>query len=215
MAYRRWLLAIWMSLLAGCAAPMQYSSSEFSGHVKDKLTGAPISGAVVIATWQQSRPKFFHGTLSDVLHVSEAVTDENGKYTLKAWGPKLRRPFWKLDVYDTGSIVFKPGYRFESIVGHNIGDKSEIPPALRPVTLLGPIDEKLEDYASRLGIITRSHCCVNEQLERNPYLIILLDEERRRLTKLGVSELWLNGIVNLDKLSTDQQRFLERQKLPK
>ena len=208
----RWLLAILVSALCGCAAPMQYSSSEFSGQVIDKVTGAPVQGAVVVATWELSRPRFFHGTLNRILHVSEAVTDENGRYILKAWGPKLRRPFWKLDVYDTGSLVFKPSYKFESIVGHNIGGNSEIPPAIRPVTQLGPISEKLNDYAFRLKIISEDSCCENDQLERNPNLIIMLDVERRRLDLLGVPDLRLSGIVNLDKLSAEQRLTLEKWK---
>ena len=195
---------------------MSYSSREFSGFVKDRNTGAPIPGAVVVAMWKVSRPKFLHGTASRILHVTEAVTDQHGKYTLPAWGPKSRPAFWKLDVYDTSALIFKPGYKLESTVGHNIGHTGEIPPALREQTLLGSITEELRWYALGLSMTSGTMCCDSTQLESHTNFILLLSEEGRRLAKLGVPAAQLQGMVDIDQLSEQQKRTLEeRRKVPR
>jgi len=212
---RSWAFVAGLGLLSGCIGPPEYSSREFSGIVKDKATGAPIPGAVVIAVWKVSRSNF-HGAASRVFHVSEAVTDEHGRYTLPAWGPKPRPSFWVLDVYDTSALVFKPGYELEDHVGHNIDDTGEIPPALRHESLLGPLAQELQGYAFVLSAISKAHCCDESQLESNPNLIWLLSQERRRLALAGLKEYQFGEIVDADKLTPLQQQTLEKgRKVPK
>jgi hypothetical protein len=212
----RLAFAVFVVLLGGCGGPASYSSREFSGTVKDATTGAPVSGAVVVATWKVSRGRFPHGFDSRILHVSEAVTDENGRYTLNAWGPKPRPVGWKLDVYDTGSLVFKPGYAPRQTTGHNIGDTGEIPPPLFPETALGPIKQDLAAQALLLGMRGRDVCCEASQLEHFANYILLLSEERRRLAGLGVPETQLRDAVDVGTLSAEQRRILEqRRKLPR
>ncbi len=87
------------AVLPACAAePTQVDlRSEISGRVIDAATGAPIEGAVVIATWWTELPPSpaalalglaigGHGTVERrTVYVSEALTDRDGSFKIPSW----------------------------------------------------------------------------------------------------------------------------------
>jgi hypothetical protein len=94
---------------AGCAGafpPMAYSATGIQAVVVDEQTGRPLEGVVVVARWVLRRM----GGDGPSLHVAEAVTDSNGRFTVAAWGPKPRPPLMQLQDKSPLLILFKHGY---------------------------------------------------------------------------------------------------------
>jgi len=107
-------------VLALCAAasacglfPLTYSGAPISGRVTDAQTGAPIEGAVVLATWKMSGccATFQSSLRHRVVAVSETMTDAQGNYRIEAWGP-IDRPlgYERVAGFDPMISVFKPQY---------------------------------------------------------------------------------------------------------
>jgi hypothetical protein len=72
--------------------PNSYSAAPIAGRVVDAQSGRPISGAVVMALWELRKDFGIEGPiLAGTLHVTEVLTDEDGRYQIEAWG-SLRRP---------------------------------------------------------------------------------------------------------------------------
>lgn len=95
--------------------PAFFTSEAFKGRVVDEVTGKPIPGVVIIASWPlQTEIGGFHpSTVTSVnIEVMEAVTDHDGYFMFTAWGPKLNT---NLDAMRSGNpflLVFKRGYLF-------------------------------------------------------------------------------------------------------
>jgi hypothetical protein len=122
-------------MLAACSAP-EYSSPAWSGRVVDLETGAPIEGAVVVVRWPVET---FRADLAGWLVMDEAVTDRDGIFHFKAWGP-LRTPDYRgsrtrLSPNVPSIDVFKSRYRIEvSAAGSEMGymdDRSYTGPSIR------------------------------------------------------------------------------------
>jgi hypothetical protein len=90
---------------------------EISGRVIDAATGAPIEGAVVIATWKIEllpNPAAIvlglviggHGSSEQrTVYISEAVSDRDGRFMIPAWSPA--------DQWQMGSLVsYSPLIKF-------------------------------------------------------------------------------------------------------
>jgi hypothetical protein len=129
--------------LAACSAP-EYSSPAWSGRVVDAETGAPIEGAVVVVRWPVET---FRADLAGWLVMDEAVTDRDGIFHFKAWGP-LRTPDYRgsrtrLSPNVPSIDVFKSRYRIEvSAAGSEMGymdDRSYTGPAVRNVYADGKV----------------------------------------------------------------------------
>lgn len=71
------------ALAAACSAP-EYSSPAWSGRVIERDTGAPIEGAIVVVRWELEG---FDSKFAGWLLMDEAVTDKDGIFRFKAWGP--------------------------------------------------------------------------------------------------------------------------------
>jgi hypothetical protein len=104
----------------------------------DSETGAPIEGAVVVVRWEVET---FHADLGGWLVMDEAVTDRDGMFHFKAWGP-LRTPDsngsrTRLSPNVPSISVFKSGYKIErSSAGDDMDymdDRSYTGPAVRIV----------------------------------------------------------------------------------
>lgn len=104
-----WLLVAWVSA-PGAQVWERYLNGghgPYRGRVVDAETGAPLAGAVVVATWLREEVRLgLH--LTTVRHaVRETVTDANGEFVLSAEDieknapPKTRRPYF---------VIFSPGY---------------------------------------------------------------------------------------------------------
>src|SRR6185312_13356111 len=137
VALRTSLVVTATLIFAACSAP-EYSSPAWSGRIVDSETGAPIEGAVVVVRWEVET---FHADLGGWLVMDEAVTDRDGMFHFKAWGP-LRTPDsngsrTRLSPNVPSISVFKSGYKIErSSAGDDMDymdDRSYTGPALRIV----------------------------------------------------------------------------------
>jgi hypothetical protein len=100
---RRWL---WWVILAGLVTAgivvaivvtrgrsrLRVSAAPFSATVVDAATGEPLAGVIVVSMWE------YQGGIPEprrrgLLMVTEAVTDEKGRFTMPGWGP-LSVPHW-------------------------------------------------------------------------------------------------------------------------
>src|SRR5665213_1935277 len=71
------------ALISGCSGT-SYSGPGWSARVIDMETGAPIEGANVVVKWPL---ELYSGQFAGWLFVTEAVTNEDGIFSLPAWGP--------------------------------------------------------------------------------------------------------------------------------
>src|SRR5258708_16141131 len=77
--------ALWMPLPSYAVI---YSAEATEGWVADAETGKPIEGVIVVAHWRITGG-LEGGTPINELKILETVTDEIGRYSFPAWGPKL------------------------------------------------------------------------------------------------------------------------------
>jgi hypothetical protein len=131
------VLAATILTLGACSAP-EYSSPAWSGRVVDLETGAPIEGAVVVVRWPVET---FHADLGGWLVIDEAVTDSDGMFRFRAWGP-LRTPDHRgsrtrLSPNVPSIDVFKSRYKIAVSTADSdmsyMDDRSYIGPAVRKV----------------------------------------------------------------------------------
>jgi hypothetical protein len=101
--------------------PWFYRGLPIEGTVVDE-NGDPVSGVVVAATWILEESSF-HGSIPrKVFVVGETVTDENGKYHIKGWGPKIRPMGKHLRKTDPYLLLHKKGYQIKTVSNdHDIG----------------------------------------------------------------------------------------------
>lgn len=113
--------------------PSQYSAEAISATVIDAETRQPLEGVIVVAHWQ-----LFYSTVGGrvpggQLEVLETVTDQDGKFSFPAWGPKkvpkyqpqegdswlAHIPFLAPDAFldnlDPQLLLFKPGYEYRGL----------------------------------------------------------------------------------------------------
>jgi hypothetical protein len=90
--------------------PMFYRGAEIKGQVVDADTKEPIEGVVVVAKWELYCANPVDGSHCKVLHVYEAVTDKEGRYSMPSWGPKMRPRKTYLTHFDPYTLYFKKGY---------------------------------------------------------------------------------------------------------
>ncbi len=104
--------------------PRPWLGSAIRGQVVDADTATPIAGAVLVArwTWLDYQSGGWHGSSGfndrgEALHVSESVSDAQGRFTLAGFGPTVRV---KGQVEENAPQVtaFKSGYEpFQQLVG--------------------------------------------------------------------------------------------------
>jgi hypothetical protein len=80
----------------------------FRGRIVDAETGAPISGAHFMVSWERSQPNAVHWTQS-FYDAQETITDAEGRFEI----PRQRR-FFTLLVSRPAFDAFAPGYAAES-----------------------------------------------------------------------------------------------------
>ena len=90
---------------AGAFPPPFYSAKDIRATVVEEETGEPLEGVVVVALWElrqiSARPR---------LHITEAVTDAQGRFHIPAWGPKARPPLAELGDRSPLLLLFKTGF---------------------------------------------------------------------------------------------------------
>ena len=96
--------------------PPVYWAEEIRARVIDADTKAPLEGVIVAANWELRDP--WIGPVGQVA-VMEAVTDKDGRFTIPAWGPRLRGSLTgRLTFSDPRLLFFKSGY-----VPHGVENK--------------------------------------------------------------------------------------------
>lgn len=80
-----------VSMVTSFLAPPFYRAGAIEGRVVDDVTGAPIEGAHVLASWELVNFRVRHAAWA---HVAETVTDGDGRFVIPSWGPTLRWPPW-------------------------------------------------------------------------------------------------------------------------
>lgn len=109
MLMKWWKFLVLVALCGVAAQAAALSGKEIDGVVLDKVTGKPVAGAVVLATWNGRRSDLAHGA-SVCYHVETARTDAAGKYRIAAWS----EPFaWRRAIISDRTVwvqAFKAGY---------------------------------------------------------------------------------------------------------
>jgi len=118
------ILVLAFAAACPCAAqdmPRPLTSGEIRGRVVAD-SGAAVDGAVVVVRWNwldyvaklHGSGYYFQGNAA---HIAEAVTDREGRFTIPAWGPKLRLNGGRLEDNAPTYLVYKAG--FEPSAGHD------------------------------------------------------------------------------------------------
>ena len=76
--------ALMSCLVAQPAAALSYSALPFSGRVVDADTKQPLEGVIVVASWELEGRM---GLGVGALYSTEGVTDRDGRYSMRRWGP--------------------------------------------------------------------------------------------------------------------------------
>lgn len=154
--------------------PAAYSGAEITGRIVDKETGAPIEGAVVVASWQVYRVEMTRLKLSTVpntnklFYIVEALTDSQGHYVVPAWGPIERTGEWRISPYFGPVLaIFKPGYdpEYRNNMAWQKGSETGPPYNAPAASVLGFVDNRKE-----IGLCRYGHC-KDESLAEEVYMI--------------------------------------------
>jgi hypothetical protein len=108
------LLALLLALLLPiftpghtCAGWLIYHKPAFEGQILDTETKEPIEGAVVVAYYYKRSMGIGAGTVSSIIDIREAMTDENGRFHIPSYTTLIMPFSWE----DPAKfIIFKPGY---------------------------------------------------------------------------------------------------------
>lgn len=99
------LVTLAQTYRADAFPPPFYSAKDIRATVVDEETGEPLEGVVVVALWElqqvSARPR---------LHITEAVTDAQGRFHIPGWGPKVRPPLAQLAHRSPLLVLFKSGF---------------------------------------------------------------------------------------------------------
>lgn len=110
--YVRWGSALLLAILLVRGCFSFYYAKAIEAWIIDAETRKPVQGAVVVARW-----KLVYGLEGGYAYdwvVMETVTDENGRFTFPAWGPRAKPSFlpWdaRLEYADPEVQFYKFGY---------------------------------------------------------------------------------------------------------
>lgn len=139
-----WLAALVVLIhLSGCT--IVYSSADVEGRIVDADTGEPVAGAVVVGIWQLESYPIHNHYMEDIIHVSESVTDEEGRYRLEGFALKfVGHKSGSLYEYDPVILAFVEGYRPTSVTRSErefagIGPYRKSPLNGREITLISEV----------------------------------------------------------------------------
>lgn len=106
------LCSLPISVLAGCTPiHVTVSADPVYARVVDADTGKPIQGVAVVAYWELYQGGIAGGGPCVAINVEEAVTDQNGRFRLPAWGP-IRGSCGVMRNMNPMTYFFKPGYKY-------------------------------------------------------------------------------------------------------
>ncbi len=97
-------------LLPLSACGFVYHAEPIEGWVVDAETNQPLEGVNIVAHWQLRGGVMEDNPIAQI-HIDEAVTDRNGRYAFKGWGPKFAL-LGHLRDETPGLMFFKSGYKY-------------------------------------------------------------------------------------------------------
>lgn len=204
------LLFVLMALPA-CTTPLTYSAREIRGQIVDAETGQPIEGAVVVAQWVLFEGGIGHGGHKGRLHIYEAVTDQDGRYFIPAWGPKTHPPMTELDNRDPEILLFKSMYEPKTLYNNVMREDSiRISDWDGKVVKLRKSQSSLEDYARRLESMSISLSREGKDWKLFPRMVLALDAENRRLLSLGLDKKYRTSVFEIEHFNQADKEFLKR-----
>jgi hypothetical protein len=142
--------ALWMPLPS---YGLIYSAEAIEGWVISAETGKPIDGVIVVAHWRL-KGGLEGGTPVNELKILEAVTDQNGRYSFPAWGPKfaLSGLFGSLLSESPQILMFKRGYKYLGLMNYTYRDSNASKSDWNKKTVkLEPFTGTIEQYAQHLS----------------------------------------------------------------
>jgi len=92
--------------LYGCFQRLVAYDGTYRGRIVDAETGEPLEGVVVLGVWHTETPSVGGGVMS-YYDAREAVTDENGDFSIPGQGIKVAT-----NLLPMRPIIFKAGYAY-------------------------------------------------------------------------------------------------------
>jgi len=196
--------------------PPVYFAKDIRGQVVDAETGQALKGVVIVAKWKPYSIGIGHGGHGGSINTIEAATDQEGKYLIPGWGPRLRWPLTFLDYLDPEIIFFKSNYYPEDVSNALVMENRS-----RSMLRTSDWDGKViklkpfkgndwRDYANKLDSIWSpiGGDCIRDC----PHLVLALNAEGKRIKALAPKEPFIPTIVNLESLPfrDGDREFLKR-----
>jgi hypothetical protein len=184
-------------LLASCAIVAMaqgpsgpYFSKGTKGRVVDADTGQAIEGVIVVGRWEWRDAFRGHSgiTLANVgtaVHVGEALTDRDGRFTLAPWGPKAKVS-GEMEANVPKLLAFKSGYE-PAQQATTAKDEA----AIRLKKSSGEPKDQAQKIADFQGRDVRGGLYWRQTLDANamPRMILALHREKERLGLDG-EKIW-------------------------
>jgi hypothetical protein len=182
---------------AVAAAQVSLGSPSLRGQVVEEASGAPLQGVTIVARWEFSeyRPSL-HGSgyhdNGEVLHIAEAETGADGRFSIPGWGPKLKAS-GRMDERAPKLSLFKSGYAPLEV---HVGGSKGLGQPLKLHTFAGAPKQYAEAIArfqgSMYGGLWWRH--PSDQWKAMPRMILALHREKARLGEDGREVLGANSL---------------------
>lgn len=198
--------------LSACATPLTYSAKEIHGQIVDAETDQPIEGAVIVAQWILFQMGIGHGGHKGRIHIHETVTDQNGHYTIPAWGPKLHSPFTELDREDPQILIFKSGYEPRSL--YNSVDRSDSVRVSEWDGKVVKLKKPIADIEKQAFFLSSFYGGLERGDYRDwcnyPRMLLAVYAEKRRLQSLGLKPGHAGSVPDIGNFSESDRLYLKR-----
>jgi len=206
-------------LVSTSAHATDYSAKAINARVVDAGTAMPLEGVHVVVEWSLVDGS---GGKTGSLELREAVTDQNGRFQVDAWGPRTvsedylpgNRPGTRIPPEDPHFTLFKSGYQVLAL-GETASTEYLSDPTWKGASIRGSywdgrtIELRMfrgdaREYANQaqvalVGIDYQRNC----NWKNIPMMLVALIKDGDRLTELGVQ----NYVSPLDKLERAADRW--------
>jgi hypothetical protein len=183
-------LAVLVLPLYACAQ-LTFSAKEIRGTIVDADTGQPLEGVNIVAQWKINRISV--GDEKALLHVTETVTDKDGRYAFPAWGPIGLPPLADFGKgQDPVLSIFKSGYDPDYLLNEMVSDMRYRRTPLGEfmwngtTTKLKKWNGDMVIYARRIGSMAGGlPYRTGKEWKSYPKMAVALDRENKKLVSIG------------------------------
>ena len=190
-AYTVWSVGLLVGfVLLNVVFPFVWISLPLNGRIVDASGGAPIVGAVVVASWTV---KGLEGYPVRRLAVEEAVSDSNGRFHIAGWGPRFHFGDGRLGRSEPELRFLARGYE-PLFVARFLGNRREFgvittspnPVLLRFTDLFAlraaetrsaDYDRVMADFVSSLNMVISIPLCETWTLPETEAVLQLIDSD--------------------------------------